>query len=141
MVESMVMASNGTTREHEDAYAVFYFTLGITIAHELVHCFTNFLSGTEEKDTPTEIAGFVLRDRSSTRKFGDSGALWELLTLGGRFETYKIPGNPLLYRQAGAPWLRRRDGSVQLIILLKDENKRNGHGMLVLRDESARLAC
>ncbi|KAK4043658.1 hypothetical protein C8A01DRAFT_32186 [Parachaetomium inaequale] len=72
MVESMAKARDGTSTNHQDASLVFYFHLGLTIVHELVHCFMNFLSGDEENDTPTEIVDIQFTKGSSNRPWGDS---------------------------------------------------------------------
>lgn len=51
------------------------------MAHELVHCFTGFLAGYPDLNTPLEVAapGFENREKNC----GESGRSWELRVLGG----------------------------------------------------------
>ena len=124
----MALAKNGTGLDHEEAYTIFRFLLGVTIAHELVHCFMNFLSKTEEKDTPINTLGMSL---TNTGPWSDSGTLWESLTLGGTVVAFKVSNHPLRRRQAGIPWLFVSDRHLEQI-LFRTEKLVRGDGMLLL---------
>lgn len=109
------MAKRGSTRHDKEAYSRFRFILGVTIAHELVHCFMGFLSGTEKADTPVEIMGLIATFSGSN--WGDSGTVWECFVLGGKVTSFEEPRHPLGDRQAGRIWLEESNDCVREIAI------------------------
>lgn len=109
---------------HSHAYDRFRVLLGVTIAHELVHCFMTYLfDGDEDCITPTDIMGreFLNPD------YGNLGAMWEFQVLGGKFMTYAEPDHALAENQPGMVWLNKLDGYVEKLIISKE--RVDGHGM------------
>lgn len=84
-----------------DSYSMFKFQMGISIAHEIVHLLTGFVSGTPRPDTPPSIT----LDPYGTRRRGEAGRLWESVLLGGVVEFWSSNDDPLGVRQAGMPFL------------------------------------
>lgn len=83
----------------------FIFQLGIAIAHEIVHFFTGFLTGTSYPDTPPKItySGF---GNSAT---GEAGRFWEGQLFRGIVDVFEDPRDPLGPFQAGALMIVYRD--------------------------------
>lgn len=107
MVESMVRVASGSDVIDVEAYNRFVFILAVTIAHELVHCFMVSLSGTEQTDSPTSLAGVTQRKPGGQ---GESGCVGERLVLGGIVKNLEDPDHLLRDRQAGTVWLNSPDG-------------------------------
>lgn len=102
---------------HSHAYDRFRVIMGVTIAHGLVHCFMNYLfDGDETWNTPTEVMGIKFLNAN----YGDSGSVWEIEMLGGKFMTYKEPDHPLADDQAGKMWLNKLDGYVEELRVRKE---------------------
>lgn len=114
---------------HSHAYDRFWVIMGVAIAHELVHCFMNYLfDGDNAWDTPTEFMGLEFVNA----KYGDSGSVWEIKVLGGKFMTYRESDHPLADNQPGMMWLKDLDEyAEELRVRKKVVAKRNGMlGML-----------
>jgi hypothetical protein len=114
MVESMAKAHAGSSDDHWEAYNRFLLSLAVTIAHELVHCFMGFLSGTEKADTPLDLMGIKV---SYGGTWGDSGTVWEHLVLGGCVMSYEESEHPLGTDQAGVLWLSESQNCVRRIAI------------------------
>ncbi|KAK8112193.1 uncharacterized protein PG998_008650 [Apiospora kogelbergensis] len=78
IIENMLFARQDP-RVAGDAYDIFKFQMGISIAHEIVHLFVGFLTGTERAMTPPDIRmpGFGESD-----EHGEAGRYWEKIFLG-----------------------------------------------------------
>lgn len=78
---------------------MFTFQLILSVAHEITHFLTGFLSGPERALTPDEVTvpGW-------TEDGGEAGRYWELEFVGGIIEFYARPGdrNP---DQCGIPYI------------------------------------
>jgi hypothetical protein len=80
---------------------LFKFQMAITIAHEILHHLTGYLTGKQQPGTPPSIS---LDSYGNTRS-GESGRWWESKVLGGVVEFYEDKKDPLGNMQAGIPWL------------------------------------
>jgi hypothetical protein len=85
-------------------YKSFMVQLGITMAHELVHCFVGMLAGSEEIDTPKELVGNHTSG-IDCMDWGESGLTWEIHALGGPITAWREQGNELGERQSGSVWM------------------------------------
>jgi hypothetical protein len=86
-------------------YSRFKFQIIITIAHELVHFLTAFLTGEESHQFGTPET--VCLDGYGMPPFGEAGRYWEKILLGGVVEYYqveRVPSN-IKSKQAGEPYL------------------------------------
>lgn len=80
-----------------DSYNIWMFRMAITIAHELTHFFTGYLTGDSRPITPPNV---------SVRGWpgGEAGRAWELAALGGvvefwsRSKNRNDPGEPIIFR-------------------------------------------
>jgi hypothetical protein len=83
---------------------IFIFQMAISVAYEIIHLLTGFLSGRREPNTPPEIAavGYV-----GDGDDGEAGRFWEIEALGGIVEFFADPENPDGPNQAGVPYLFR----------------------------------
>ncbi|KAI1077177.1 hypothetical protein F5B20DRAFT_583668 [Whalleya microplaca] len=84
-----------------DNYKLFKYQMGITIAHEIVHLLTGYLTGTARPLTPPRVS-LTAYGKS---KAGESGRYWESTMLGGVVEFWEDITDPLKERQAGKPYL------------------------------------
>ncbi|KPM43931.1 hypothetical protein AK830_g2652 [Neonectria ditissima] len=82
-------------------WETYIFQLGISLAHEIVHFLTGFLTGSQFPDTPPAVSYSGFKDN---RK-GESGRYWEGYLMGGIVDFYADPGDPLGSLQAGVPML------------------------------------
>ncbi|RWA09822.1 hypothetical protein EKO27_g5309 [Xylaria grammica] len=120
IIENFVRAGEAITKNqqpleaHITAYNNFMFIMGITIAHELVHSFVGYLSGSARPSTPENISRLPSRYNTSHERgteTGESGRAWEGLVFGGIVEAVEDPFNPLGAFQAGV--LYSLDGNEQ----------------------------
>ncbi|KAK3896975.1 hypothetical protein C8A05DRAFT_39475 [Staphylotrichum tortipilum] len=93
--------TNGTS-----AYEILEFEMTVSVAHEIVHLLTGFLTGANRPNTPYSLAptGYAeTMPDGETR--GEIGWYWENLYLGGILEFWTNPTDPLGNNQAGTPYL------------------------------------
>ena len=84
-------------------YDRFKFQMVISIAHEIVHFLTGFLTGKNAaRDLTPPRVGLVPYGSALT---GEAGRYWEKLLLGGVAEFYFNPSDPMGKSQAGLPYL------------------------------------
>ncbi|KAK3377449.1 hypothetical protein B0H63DRAFT_511730 [Podospora didyma] len=81
-------------------YLKFKFQMQISVAHEIVHFLTAFLTGSEARRslTPSGVSmrGFTSQPSSEhPQGMGESGRYWEGLLLGGVAEFYHDPADPM----------------------------------------------
>jgi hypothetical protein len=88
----------GTTSE---SYKLFKFQMTISVAHEILHFLTGFLTGTPRPNTPRDVTARPY-NRPNT---GEAGRFWESRFLGGFLECWSVPSDPLGFRQPGQPFL------------------------------------
>lgn len=102
IVNNMVWISQQSSEITGNHYARYEFEMGLTMAHEIVHLFTGYITGTMYPITPTAV-GFA---PYAKKNHGEAGNYWEVVLLGGTIEQY-INDNDRMYarRQAGVPWL------------------------------------
>jgi hypothetical protein len=84
------------------SYQLFKFQMAISVAHEIVHFLTGFITGTMQPDTPPRVTAEPYNDRADV---GESGRYWESIILGGFVEFWSSPTDRLGVRQAGVPYL------------------------------------
>lgn len=101
VVDNMINASQQPERIAGDSYEMFRFQLIISVAHEITHFLTGFLTGKERPLTPKAVG----LEGYNTRKIGEAGRYWESTLLGGVVEFYQNHSDPLAERQAGTPYL------------------------------------
>ncbi|KAF4471292.1 hypothetical protein FALBO_1789 [Fusarium albosuccineum] len=80
-------------------WETYIFQLGISIAHEIVHFLTGFLTGARFPDTPSGVTYLGFEDNEK----GESGRYWEGHLLGGVVDFYEDFRDPLGSLQAGVP--------------------------------------
>ncbi|KAF5004542.1 hypothetical protein FDECE_8974 [Fusarium decemcellulare] len=80
-------------------WETYIFQLGISIAHEIVHFLTRFLTGARFPDTPSGVTYLGFEDNEK----GESGRYWEGHLLGGVVDFYEDFRDPLGSLQAGVP--------------------------------------
>ncbi len=94
-------------KAHLAAFESFMFLMAITVAHEVVHFFTGFLTGYVLPPTPAEVS--FLPSKYNARwngvELGESGRAWEATLLGGIIEGVEDPSHPLGVYQAGTFYL------------------------------------
>ncbi|KAK3300971.1 uncharacterized protein B0H64DRAFT_370148 [Chaetomium fimeti] len=118
MVECMAKAADKkhSSHYHSIAYDNFLVIVAVTIAHELVHCFMNYLAVDVDEDTPTDIVGIRFHNGRA-----DSGSVWERKVLGGMLKTYEAKRHPLGDEQSGMVWLAKSSGSAEEVTVTKFE--------------------
>ncbi|KFZ02072.1 hypothetical protein V500_00460 [Pseudogymnoascus sp. VKM F-4518 (FW-2643)] len=94
LLNSMVRTQNQGDRE------IFNFQMVLSVAHEITHFLTVFLSGTDRPLTPPAIAVPGLGGLT-----GEAGRYWEEKFLGGIVEFYAHPRDPHNPDQAGVPYI------------------------------------
>lgn len=104
-------------------YMLFRFQMVISIAHEIVHFLTGFLTG-EKADrvaTPPDVAAAGYGNRTT----GEAGRYWEQFFLGGQVEMWPSvankAGTPMYMLQAGTPYLMA-DGTPKAAAKVVDAN-------------------
>ncbi|KAK4128646.1 hypothetical protein N657DRAFT_695958 [Parathielavia appendiculata] len=115
--ETIVKASEQFQKGNKDyvrTYELQMALMGITVAHELCHFFTGYLTGQKEFHTPPGIR-YLDRDLNviNGKLVGESGRAWEASLIGGELRHLTEPladgappeKHPLGYRQAGDLWL------------------------------------
>ncbi len=90
--------------QEPDEYQLFKFQMVISVAHELVHFLTGFLTGTAKPNTPLAVTA-----EPYSTKDGEAGRFWEAQFLGG-FVEYWAPelsegDSPDTLRHPGRPYL------------------------------------
>ncbi|KAK4157366.1 hypothetical protein C8A00DRAFT_40211 [Chaetomidium leptoderma] len=95
-VRQQASASTGSS------YELFKFQMTISVAHEIVHFLTGFITGTILPDTPPAVTAVPYNDRGDV---GEAGRYWESMFLGGFVECWSSTSDPLGPRQAGLPYL------------------------------------
>ncbi|KAM5354426.1 hypothetical protein ACJ41O_001075 [Fusarium nematophilum] len=85
--------------------ALLRFQMILTLAHEITHLLTGFLTGAARPMTPPTIGlkGYTLPES----KIGEAGRYWESRMLGGVVEFYEEADHKWGARQPGIPWLMR----------------------------------
>ncbi|EWG39681.1 hypothetical protein FVEG_02416 [Fusarium verticillioides 7600] len=81
IIDNMVYARE----KHEIAgntYNLFKFQMGVSVAHEIIHLLTGFLTEESRPDTPLG----VTMDPFGSRDTGEAGRYWEGILLGGTVE-------------------------------------------------------
>jgi hypothetical protein len=84
------------------SYQLFKFQMAISVAHEIVHFLTGFITGTMVPDTPPRVTAEPYNDRADV---GEAGRYWESIILGGFVEFWSSTTDRLGVRQAGMPYL------------------------------------
>lgn len=98
IVNNMIYISQQSSEVAGNNYERYQFEMGITMAHEIVHLFTGYITGTMYPITPR----IVTCNPYVHGKEGEAGRYWELKLLGGVLECYTNKNDPLgLRRQAG----------------------------------------
>lgn len=94
-------------KAHANAVVAFEratFNISSTIAHELVHCFTGFITGAYRPGTPPRVvAGPYGSLPGGTRARGEAGWAWCEETFGGLLYFYYTAGEPKESDQIGFP--------------------------------------
>lgn len=107
-------------------WETYIFQLGISIAHEIVHFLTGFLTGTPFPDTPPAVTYGGFGDDVT----GESGRYWEGHLLGGIVDFYEDSRDPLGSLQAGVPVLsytyldNNRQGTIRWVRISQDYIRR-----------------
>ncbi len=91
-----MLAATGDTR------SVFFFQMAISVAHEITHILTSFLTGMLDSFTPPTVAPEGYTDIDG---HGEAGRFWESEALGGIVEFYADPSKQADVSQAGIPYL------------------------------------
>ncbi|KAF3805003.1 hypothetical protein GCG54_00005748 [Colletotrichum gloeosporioides] len=101
IIDNMLFARQQSKEVAGHSYALFKFQMVITVAHEICHMLTNFLTGAHRPNTPSslKVAGY------GGPRTGESGRWWEVQMFGGLVEFYENQKDPLGARQAGVPYL------------------------------------
>lgn len=101
IIDNMLFARQQSKEVAGHSYALFKFQMVITVAHEICHMLTNFLTGADRPHTPPglKVAGY------GNRMTGESSRWWEVQMFGGLVEFYENQRDPLGVRQAGVPYL------------------------------------
>ncbi|KAK3293435.1 uncharacterized protein B0H64DRAFT_212934 [Chaetomium fimeti] len=102
IIDNMGNAQDQSPAVARDSYDLFKFQMVISIAHEMVHLLTGFITGTREPNTPPRITAEPYNNQHDV---GEAGRYWESRFLGGFVEFWSEPSNPLRARQAGVPYL------------------------------------
>ncbi|TPX11442.1 uncharacterized protein E0L32_007861 [Thyridium curvatum] len=88
---------NMTATRNNDTYNVYMFQMTISVAHELGHFLTGFLSGTGRPVTPDEVG--------VPGAAGEAGYFWESLALGGIVDFFADQSDPNNVEQPGVPYI------------------------------------
>jgi len=98
-----VSASRGKAANAYRNHKAFQFQMTLTIAHELVHFFTCYITGgpTAGKTPPPVHSSHYYHGPDR----GEAGGYWENEMFGGAIFFYEDTQDPLMARQAGIPYL------------------------------------
>jgi hypothetical protein len=108
---------NRTIPGNRYSYKLFKFQMVISVAHEIMHFLTGFLTGSVKPSTPKGVTA----QPYGTSRIGEAGRYWESMLLGGFVEFWSEPDHPLGRRQPGVPYL------------FKSGSRSNGTGQQVSR--------
>lgn len=125
IINNMIYVRHQPPNVTGDNYNCFKFQMAITIAHEIVHLLTGFLTGTARPYTPPGVS----LGNYGNRNMGESGRYWESILLGGVVEFFEDGNDPLQERQAGRPYLiedSRNNVPAQLVSTTYINNFLNG---------------
>ncbi|KAJ4259709.1 hypothetical protein NW762_007640 [Fusarium torreyae] len=100
LIDNMLYARQNTDIAGS-SYNLFKFQAGVSVAHEIVHLLTGFVTGSTQLYTPPK----VTLENWGNRLSGEAGRYWGNLLLGGVVEFYSSDNDPLGVRQAGTPYL------------------------------------
>lgn len=84
-------------------YDLFKFQMVVSVAHEMLHFLTGFLTGTATPDTPPAVNAAPYTEVSGDQ--GEAGRSWQRLLFGGFVEMWSVESDPLGPRQPGTPFL------------------------------------
>ncbi|KAK4147301.1 uncharacterized protein C8A04DRAFT_24544 [Dichotomopilus funicola] len=101
LIDNMTEAFSLATPVGRESYELFKFQLIISVAHEIVHFLTSFLTGSCEPSTPPGVEALPYK----VDGVGEAGRYWEDVFLGGFLECWSDPKHPLDLRQPGRPYL------------------------------------
>lgn len=101
IIDNMIFARQAPKEQAGDTYELLKFQMIITIAHEICHCLTGYLTGSDRPLTPPTVSlGGYGMPRS-----GEAGRYFEGSLFGGVVEFYDDKEDPMGRRQAGVPYL------------------------------------
>ncbi|KAK8112450.1 hypothetical protein PG984_012976 [Apiospora sp. TS-2023a] len=102
IIENMLYSLQQGPSVAGDSYDTFKFQMGISVAHEIVHLFVGFLTGSKRPITQPSVnmPGFDIDDDE-----GESGRYWERIFLGGVVENWSTKDHPMGDRQPRTPYL------------------------------------
>ncbi|RFU25472.1 hypothetical protein B7463_g10867, partial [Scytalidium lignicola] len=89
--------------DSDDNYNLFKFQMAISIAHEIVHFLTGFLTGSNSATSGTP--RMVVLEPYGNIRTGEAGRFLESILLGGVAEFYFNANDPLGDKQVGNPYL------------------------------------
>lgn len=102
MLSNTQIINNMSACRDPNEYGTFLFQMAVSIAHEIGHLLTGFLSGTARPPTPpTAQAPSPIMSRT----VGEAGSYWEYMALGGIVEFYADPRDPNNPNQAGIAYV------------------------------------
>lgn len=101
IIDNMIFARQAPKDEAGDTYGLLKFQMIITIAHEICHFLTGYLTGSDRPLTPptVNLAGYGFP------RSGEAGRYLEASLFGGVVEFYDDKEDPMGRRQAGVPYL------------------------------------
>ncbi|KAH6649498.1 hypothetical protein F5144DRAFT_479665 [Chaetomium tenue] len=102
IISNMVYARQQTPDVAGDSYSHYKFQMVVSVAHEIVHFLTGFITGTAVPHTPP---GVIAQPFPVSQNNGEAGRYWERELLGGFLEMWSVPDDPLELRQPGEPFL------------------------------------
>ncbi|KAM6523989.1 hypothetical protein FSOLCH5_004596 [Fusarium solani] len=100
LIDNMVYAHQQLPQMAGDSYIRFKFQMGLSIAHEIVHLLTGFITGDPNPLTPPEVS--LLRYGDS--EAGEAGRYWEHILFGGVVEFWSFNDDPMNVRQTGTAY-------------------------------------
>ncbi|KAM0424843.1 hypothetical protein ACHAPT_009899 [Fusarium lateritium] len=92
LIGNMVYARQKSPRVAGDSYIRFEFQMGISIAHEIVHLLTGYITGNINLLTPPPK---VSLPRYGDSAAGEAGRYWEGALFGGVFEFWSLNNDPM----------------------------------------------
>ncbi|KAH6988984.1 hypothetical protein BKA56DRAFT_464421, partial [Ilyonectria sp. MPI-CAGE-AT-0026] len=101
IIDNMIFARQASKEQAGDTYELLKFQMIVTIAHEICHCLTGYLTGSDRPLTPPTVS---LGGYSMPRS-GEAGRYFEGSLFGGVVEFYDDKQDPMGRRQAGVPYL------------------------------------
>jgi hypothetical protein len=104
--KSIIINMANVLPQHRDddtiSYDLFKFQMVVSVAHEMLHFLTGYLTGSATPDTPPQVNAVPYRLETSR---GEAGRNWESNFLGGFVEMWSVDSDPLGPRQPGMPYL------------------------------------